>query len=996
MNPSMMLAVGDAIGTVDNAAHVHLQKSSVLIHNLSPLPMSWEEDCFDTNHMIGITPLLESSIRNIDNIVLYRDIVINNTNPSTPVNPVNITVNNQLYGKIDVLLDAEDFGIMANGTAFTGLGGSRLAHRMAYFEIFDNASVLQYRSEEISFDAVPTNDSAPDCFHQTLAQDNNWAFFLTHYIANMPYNRYWNSRQIRPSVNGAPNQLPSTYDDFTDVPKNAAYPDGSRIYFQGTVEDYGGNSDTRTLPISTGTATVPTTFYTLDNFWPYISAISVSQDGNDFATLHRFSSEGLLTIENDGVLLNNCSVGDSFDKVQNSSIAFTVSFSEPMENVDFEVLNEMTLNGAILPVSGTDNKDWIGNFTMDIGIAKEIQIEFTGNDRAGNDLIDLHAITNSNSHGISVLIPTRTDVTTSNSLGWNNYPTAFGSDAIDLKFGCFSQSITDNIDNFDRSQNNNSNCQFILNPSFNINHATCNSKGSIAINNESSGVPFEVLEFFDESGDIRSSGKSIVKNLDPGIYHYDIQFGCCRAQGSIEIFGPELPDYTATFSEGVGPAGGVDITLIVDIPEQLGQVQMVLRNVNTGVPVCSEFLAPGEITTKECFGLSGGDEYCLEFMWGENCSLTECLIAPGNSCPDDLYVVEAIVNPACANVDNGSITLDIESGNCSSLFIQWSNGLTVGSLEGLSSGTYCVTISAECNSEDCESISCYEVEELLSTSSECLCPPILIESSTDDICVVPTNPILDNNGNIVYIGSTVQNGIINIEVTQGGGSYTYTWDDGGSSEAYREVRSAGTYCVTIKDACKTSFVQCFEISKLNSPGGFCFRQNFVTKSESQSGFIEITNNWNNLPQTVNINNSYDVELESSSTNQAVYSFREDGLDESRGVLFIEKAQNQSKIVNDFEVAEVPQQSIDDQVKIYPNPFVDYFYIEFDSKEIRDVKIRIYNLSGQLAKETNTINLNEGKNEILVQNISHLVDGLYIVQLTSGTWIQNIQIVKMNN
>ena len=82
------------------------------------------------------------------------------------------------------------------------------------------------------------------------------------------------------------------------VTDNAEFPDGRQIYFQVTTTDLIGNGALNILPVSDPADTVPTTFFTLDNFWPYITSVSVSQDNIQIFNMTRGISEGYNAVDN--------------------------------------------------------------------------------------------------------------------------------------------------------------------------------------------------------------------------------------------------------------------------------------------------------------------------------------------------------------------------------------------------------------------------------------------------------------------------------------------------------------------------------------------------------------------------------------------------------------------------------------------------------------------------------------------------------------------------
>jgi len=281
--------IGQTVLCQTTAPHLHMQKADSSLNSYSSLTWStivngmsvptWQVNTVWVNPVtdLGITDL---GIRPADDLLIYRE-------ASTTSN---LSTDDYLFGKIDVLINIEDYGINANGSInSTSSSGIRLAPASASFVVLDHDNgAMLYDNDIISFGAdLPANTTAATCFHSN-ATSSDWQFYLTHNPYDSPNDRYWNSRR---SSNGA------SFSSSTDVPENAEYLDGTRLFFESTVLDYGLNFDYRTLPLSPIGATVPTTFFTLDNFWPYITSVSVSQDNIQIFNMTRGSSEGYNAVD---------------------------------------------------------------------------------------------------------------------------------------------------------------------------------------------------------------------------------------------------------------------------------------------------------------------------------------------------------------------------------------------------------------------------------------------------------------------------------------------------------------------------------------------------------------------------------------------------------------------------------------------------------------------------------------------------------------------------
>ena len=80
------------------------------------------------------------------------------------------------------------------------------------------------------------------------------------------------------------------------------------------------------------------------------------------------------------------------------------------------------------------------------------------------------------------------------------------------------------------------------------------------------------------------------------------------------------------------------------------------------------------------------------------------------------------------------------------------------------------------------------------------------------------------------------------------------------------------------------------------------------------------------------------------------------------------------------------------INLYPNPVQDGGTVEFDLASNGDVKIQIFNLSGQVVNQINANNLAAGKNQIAF-DANDLPRGTYILRLTSGTMSETTKFIK---
>ncbi|MCH2045332.1 MAG: SprB repeat-containing protein, partial [Saprospiraceae bacterium] len=146
--------------------------------------------------------------------------------------------------------------------------------------------------------------------------------------------------------------------------------------------------------------------------------------------------------------------------------------------------------------------------------------------------------------------------------------------------------------------------------------------------------------------------------------------------------------------------------------------------------------------------------------------------------PDVLALtLNASTNVSCNGGNDGAIDINPTGGTLPYTY-NWSNGATTEDISGLSVGTYTVTLT---DANSCTFIDNYTITEPLTLS-------ILLANAVDPLC------------------NTVNNGSIDVTVSNGTAPYTYNWSNGATTEDISGL-SAGTYTITATDAntCTTTF-----------------------------------------------------------------------------------------------------------------------------------------------------------------------------------------------
>jgi gliding motility-associated-like protein len=193
-------------------------------------------------------------------------------------------------------------------------------------------------------------------------------------------------------------------------------------------------------------------------------------------------------------------------------------------------------------------------------------------------------------------------------------------------------------------------------------------------------------------------------------------------------------------------------------------------------------------TTQDISNLAPGS-YSVTVSFGTTCSATANFTVP--DLPNN---PNASLNPteSTCELSNGSVNLSV-SGGVSPYTFSWSNGATTEDLANIPSGQYTVTVTGANGCTDTET-----------TNVNNNNPPISVTSTI-------INNTTCNGGN----------GSINITVSPatptGGGSYTFNWSNGATTEDISNLEE-GTYTVTVtgNGACNTS--QNFNITAIpNNP-----------------------------------------------------------------------------------------------------------------------------------------------------------------------------------
>lgn len=222
-----------------------------------------------------------------------------------------------------------------------------------------------------------------------------------------------------------------------------------------------------------------------------------------------------------------------------------------------------------------------------------------------------------------------------------------------------------------------------------------------------------------------------------------------------------------------------------------------------------------------------------------SCTVTDnvgCIVNVGpfvvNNSSGSLSVSSVVITDEDCNLNNGAINISVAGGAPAYNYL-WSTTATSEDITGLNSGTYSVTITDQ---NGCEVTQNYVVNNdpgTLAISS------VLI---SDEVC----------NNNL---------GAIDISVTGGSGSYTYSWNSGPTSQDISNL-SSGSYSVTVTDGVGCS-VNSGSLALVNNPGNFTLvSMNVIDETcgdgggsinvTTTGGSVPVNYAWNSGPTTQDI------------------------------------------------------------------------------------------------------------------------------------------------
>ena len=399
-----------------------------------------------------------------------------------------------------------------------------------------------------------------------------------------------------------------------------------------------------------------------------------------------------------------------------------------------------------------------------------------------------------------------------------------------------------------------------------------------------------------------------------------------------------------------------------------------------------------------CVDFTSGEveDYCIEILDDQICNTK-------------LEVLTT--EPSCSNVFNGAIEIEVD-GTVDDYTFEWNNGLTGNEIASLSAGNYAVTIT---NLDNCDTtvnvslvandgITIHLVEKLNESCDDLADGSIEIEASGSDTysfswnnggsaainenltagthivtvtgsegCIAQETYTIIATDNI-EINSIVQqptcvdseDGSIEIEALNGGGTINYQWTNGPSSNIWENLGN-GTYEITVSndDGCSATREITLESEGVEPTASFSetgtggVTKNFINESEDADSYL-----WDfgdgTTTSTTNASHTYEEAGEFEVCLTALNACGED-----TECMTVTVREEDLSADNLFWT---------EGIRVYPNPTKDI--VNFEIPHMNYGTITLVDATGKIVL-TQTI-----KDEKTTINVEHLVTGLYVYSITN--------------
>jgi len=741
---------------------------------------------------------------------------------------------------------------------------------------------------------------------------------------------------------------------LTDIPLNANYIDGEHDLLY-TVLDAADNIDDQENRII------------VDNFQPFISRFQIKPnitgplENEVIFEYVRIQSENGTAL-NDGLLINQSARIDNDNTV--SDVQFNILMSEPMEEMSVRYRYEGEQYTEWNEMSTNSSNQLIWTFEIDDFVDGCILFNFKGEDKAGNDIINVFEETSSNTLGNNFFIPTR-----SGNNSWKNNPSSVGEDFFSTCTDCANLielvADCDDIEDF-----------------VELSYMDCNGNYIVELN----GIDEEFnIGWLNENEEYIAGGSVHPAIIGQNCYVIQDENGCCHFQGCIEVTGEERYADNFAYAFADGPAD--DKALSISTVGGDGLNYPITVNVidATGNILCNRQIdSPADIPS--CVGLIIGESYCVRYTESNGCTYENCFTTPGNSCTDPLILTVDNIQPECENSYDGAINFTVEGNPCERYAVKWSTDqVEIGSagqnefqLTGLQAGNYCVIIGGvKC--EDCEATICFDVGNApTNCDNNTPCEEILEKEILNKRIIVNAESIFFN-----YSTGVCEGGNITFDVSESEYDITVSLlslvneaclldDSDIELDQNNPIGSFDIICNedNLTQARKCAGTYCFEVSITDNPGCFvkiCRRINYCEGKPAD-------------PKNI----------------ACIYKDDGGGQSSLAGAEETEPTKAVAIIGNDNLSLPILEESSIMLTKLFPNPFSTEINILLESKEVQQVEFILTDIYGRTVYQE-VKEITEGVNELRINPNNNLASGVYALIIIDQHQKKYTQLItRINN
>jgi hypothetical protein len=346
--------------------------------------------------------------------------------------------------------------------------------------------------------------------------------------------------------------------------------------------------------------------------------------------------------------------------------------------------------------------------------------------------------------------------------------------------------------------------------------------------------------------------------------------------------------------------------------------------------------------------------------------------------------VGTITHPTCTFATGSVVLNGLPSTGTWTLTKTPDGTTTIGTgtsttISGLAAGTYTFTVT---NESGCTSS--ISVSAVINTQPSTPTAPA-IETVTQPTLSVPT-------------GSVVLNGLPST------GTWILTRSPGGTITAGTGTSTiisgltAGTYTFIVTNAsgCTSpvSAIVGLYTLKLYDPSNKILHTNDTLKLNSSDTGSILINVESNSDWTVSDNSLWFKAVKETNTSKIRVTYMENisSVDKVAAIK-VTYALNPEMVVYLQQKARVSQLNVSkfENVKIYPNPAIDFVYMNLGEEEFEKIIISITNIQGHIIAIKNYNNLTP--NQVIELNVSGLPVGQYLINIVDGTSHKSFQMIK---